>query len=136
MHNNLFLCFVKNVGVDSDGNNVYDFLFTDDTDTFFGENFEYTPACLVNNLEPFEGSYQVTKEIRCELKLKLAQESCCYSMQDCFDGIHPVAFEDLTGLSEYPEEGRLVLHFGLPYQEVERLLSAKNILLEEKRVGK
>ena len=135
MENELYLCFARNVGDDVNGNHMYEFFFTNNPDEFFGEDFEYTPACLVNELVPFERAYQKIMLVETNIKFKLAQESCCYSMQDCFDGIHPVAFEDLTGLEEYPTDGRLVLHFDLPYEEVERLLAAKNILMQEKKVG-
>ena len=133
--NNLVLCFARHIGDDVEGKHIYEFLFTNNPDEFFGENFEYNPACLVHELTPFDEAYQLVRIVTTDIKFKLAQESCCYSMQDCFDGIHPVAFEDITGLVEYPENGRLVLHFGLEYEEVERLLAAKNILMEEKRVG-
>ena len=119
MGNEITLCFVRNIGHDVDGNNLYELFFTEESDTFWGDGFEYMPASLVNELIPNEGSYSVVKEIKTNLKLSLATESCCHSMQDCIDGIIALAYEDISGYDEFPDEGRLVLHFGDDYRDVE-----------------
>lgn len=124
------LCFIKFIGVDSDGLNLYEFLFTKDIDTFWGENFEYMPCCLVNNLIPNEDDYSLVKKVKCDIKLKLIQESCCNSFQDCIDHCVALAYEDLTNYEEYPQDGRLVLQYGMEYEDVEELLALKNIVLE------
>lgn len=129
--NELYLCFVRFVGSDVDGNNLYELLFTEDKDIFWGDGFEYMPASLVNGLTPSEGSYSLVKSIKTTLKLSLATESCCHSMQDCIDGIIALAFEDISGYEEFPEEGRLVLHFGESYDDVELKLLKHDIRLND-----
>lgn len=129
MSNDVTLCFVRSVGTDIDDNNIYELLFTENSDIFWGEGFEYVPASLVNNITPNEGSYSVTKSIKTSLKLCLASESCCYSMQDCIDGIVAIAYEDISTYDEFPDEGRLVLHYGESYDEIERKLGLRGIFL-------
>ena len=127
----LVLCFVRNMGKDIDGKNLYELLFTDDPDTFWGEGFEYMPASLAIELIPNEDSYKLIKTIKTDLKLGLACESSCHSMQDCIDNIIAVAYEDITGYDEFPDEGRLVLHFGDSYEKVELELIKRNIRFED-----
>ena len=74
MDNEITLCFVRSIGGDIDGNNLYELLFTEESDTFWGDGFEYMPASLVNNLTPNEGSYSVVRTIKTDLKLSLATE--------------------------------------------------------------
>lgn len=132
MDNEITLCFVRSIGHDVDGNNLYELFFTEESDTFWGDGFEYMPASLVNELIPNEGSYSVVKEIKTNLKLSLATESCCHSMQDCIDGIIALAYEDISGYDEFPDEGRLVLHFGDDYRDVEIKLIERGIRLMDK----
>lgn len=126
-----YLCFVKYIGQDIDSNNIYEFLFSDKIDEFWGESFEYFPACVATELIPNEDYYNVVKEVKTKVKLVLAQSSCCNSFQDCIDHIIPVAYEDISEYTDYPDL-RLVLPFGLSYEETEELLSQKDILMETK----
>lgn len=130
MEDNLFLCFIKKVGEDIDGNNIYELLFTEDIETFFGENFEYKPCCLCNELIPFEDTYSVVKTIKIKMKLDLIQESCCFSFGDCQDGIVAIAYENIDDYEEYPENGRLIFHYGESYNDIEKKLAEINILME------
>lgn len=128
--NNEYLCFIKYIGKDINEMNIYELLFTTKPESFWGENFEYMPCCLCNELIPNEDEYNEVKTIHTEIKLSLIQESCCNSMQDCMDGIIALAWEDISDYEEYPENGRLVLHYGIEYNEVEKILIEKNIILE------
>ena len=131
MDNEVALCFMRNVGTDIDGKNIYELLFSETIDTFWGEGFEYMPASLVNEMVPNKDSYSVTKTIKTSLKLCLATESSCHSMQDCMDNIIAMAYEDISDYDEFPDEGRLVLHFGDSYDEIERKLAVRNIFMME-----
>ena len=125
------LCYVKFLGTDIDGLNIYEFLFTQSIDSFWGENFEIFPSCLCTELIPDEKEYDMVKTLKTELKLSLAQESCCTSYQDAIDGIIAIAYEDMSLYEFYPEDGRLVLHFGLTYEQCVEKLNNKGISFEE-----
>lgn len=124
---NLQLCFIKQIGTDIDGLNTYEFLFTHNIDDFWGENFEYMPCCLCNELIPDENSYDLVETYKTPLKLSLIQNSCCFSYQDAIDQIVAIAYEDISEYEEYPNNGRLVLFFGENYDDVKNKLSEKAI---------
>lgn len=88
----LKLCFIRHIGVDIDGDNVYDMLFTDDIDGFWGENFEYMPCCLCNELTPNAEDYTLVKRLKTPIKLELIQNSCCFSFQDAADQIVSIGY--------------------------------------------
>lgn len=129
---NVNLCFINFIGTDIDGNNTYEFLFTHDIDTFWGENFEIVPSGLCNQLTPNEDSFNIVKYIKTDLKLCLAQNSCCHSFQDTIDGILALAYEDISTYDYYPDDGRLVFHFGEQFNDVELKLAKKHIVFKEK----
>lgn len=86
-NDNYKLCFVKYIGQDDEDKFIYDLLFTENDDTFWGEGFEIIPSCMCNDMIPNDDSYEAIKRIKTKYKLSLVQESCCTSMQDCMDGI-------------------------------------------------
>ena len=123
----LHLCFIKNVGTDVDNLNIYEFIFTDKVDEFWGENFEYFPSCLCNELIPNSEYYSLVKTIKTDIDLDLIQNSCCSSYQDAIDGIVAIAYQNISNLDSYPDDGRLILHYGITYEETEELLNNKGI---------
>ena len=125
----LNLGFIRLIGAESDGIYNYEFIFTNNIDEFWGENFEYKPCCLCNDLIPNDEYITEIHKIRAKLKFDLVQDNCCFSMQDCMDGIISLAWENIDDYDEYPEDGRLVFNFGESYDDVERKLALKNILI-------
>lgn len=130
--NNLFLCFIRQIGENIENEFIYELLFTETIDSFWGDDFDVFPSCLCSDLIPYENEYSLITEIKTDIKLDLAINSCCFSYQDVTDGIIPCAWQSLNGLDEYPSDGRLILHFGLSYEETEEILSNKNIILNVK----
>lgn len=130
---NKYLCFINFIGEDLDNVFTYEFLFTDKIDTFWGENFEYFPSCLCNELIPDKDSYDVVKVVKTKIKLDLIQKSCCFSMQDAIDGIVAIGYENISDYEEYPDDGRLIFFYGDSYLDTEFKLANKNILFEDKK---
>ena len=64
------------------------------------------------------------------MKLTLAQNQSCFSMQDCIDGIIPVAWEDIRNYEESPEEGRLIFKYGTNIDDLEYELSIRGLNFE------
>ena len=48
------LGFIRLIGEEADGYYRYEFIFTDNIDEFWGDDFEQKPCCLVNSLIPKE----------------------------------------------------------------------------------
>lgn len=123
--------FVIFVGVDSDGNNIYQFLLSDNTDDVFSEGWVEKPASNINNsiLMIEADQYEYVKELRTNITLDLAQDNSCLSMQDCRDGIIALAYENIDDYDEYPD-GRIVIHFGDRINDVERILAKRDLCLK------
>ena len=125
----IYLCFVRLIGEENDGYYRYEFIFTNNPDEAWGENWEYKPCCLVNDIMPSDEYITEIHIVKTKIKFDLVQDNCCFGMQDCLDGIVAIAYEDIDEYDDYPNDGRLVFMFGEDYDEVERKLAIKNILI-------
>jgi len=129
MDEQINLCFIRLIGEENDGYYRYEFIFTDNIDEVFGENFEYKPAGLVNDLIPSDEYITEIHIVKTKIKFDLVQNNMCFGMQDCMDGIVALAFENIDEYENYPEDGRLFFMFGESFDDVERKLAIKNILM-------
>lgn len=132
--NEVRLCFIRLVGEENDGYYRYEFIFTDNIDEVFGEDFDQKPACLVNNLMVSDEYITEIHIVKMRIKLELAQDSCCFAMSDFYDGICAIAFEDISQYESYPEDGRLFFFFNESLQEVEEKLATKHVLMMDNNV--
>jgi hypothetical protein len=123
------LGFIKLIGEESDGDYRYEFIFTDNIDEFWGDNFEYKPACLVNSLMPYDNFITEVHVVKMKIKLDLIQDSCCFGFQDCADGIVSLGWQNLDQEEEYPEDGRIFFRFGETLEDVKNKLAIKNVLM-------
>ena len=123
------LCFVKFIGTNSDELNEYEFYFTQSIADVWGDNYNYLPAGLCNDITPFTDTYD--KIVKCKLpfKLNLVQNNTQFSMQDCHDGCCALAWEDTSDYETYPEY-RLVLDFGDSYDLVDNKMSMKGVIFD------
>ena len=129
MDEQINLCFIRLIGEENDGYYRYEFIFTDNADEFWGDNFEYKPAGLVNDLIPSDEYITEIHIVKTKIKFDLIQNNMCFGMQDCMDGIVALAYENIDEYENYPEDGRLFFMFGESFDDVERKLAIKNILM-------
>ncbi len=125
----VFLLFVRLIGEENDGYYRYEFIFTDNPDEAWGDDWEYKPAGLVNSIIPSDEYITEIHIVKTKIKFDLIQNNMCFSMQDCMDGIVALAFENMDNYDSYPDDGRLFFMFGESIDEVERKLAMKNILM-------
>ena len=125
----LKVVYILYVGKNTDTDNIYHFLITTDSEKTWAEGWENKPACMMRDLKPEDDMYEYVAEIKTNLKLDLAQENCCFSMQDCRDNVVALASENLEDADEYPEDGRIVIHFGDFIEDVEKMLARRDIAL-------
>lgn len=126
----LKVIYVLYVGKNIDNDNIYHFLINVDTEDTWAEGWENKPACLMRDLTPEDDMYDYVAEVKTELKFDLAQNNCCFSMQDCRDNVVALASENLEEADEYPEDGRIVIHFGDLVDDVEKMLAKRNISMK------
>lgn len=120
--NNVYLCFIRLVGEENDGTYRYEFIFTDNVNEVWGDDFNYKPSCLCNNLMVSEEYVTEVHIVKTDIKLDLIQNSCCFSISDAYDGIVSIAW------SKHIDECNLFFYFGEDFKSVERKL-AKYFLL-------
>lgn len=125
----VYLCFIRLIGEENDGYYRYEFIFTDNVDEVFGENFNQKPACLVNGLIVDDKYITEIHIVKMKIKLDLIQDNCCFSISDSYDGIIALAWENVDGYDEYPDDGRIFFRFGETLKEVDNKLAMKNILM-------
>lgn len=128
-NNTLMVIYVLYVGKNTDDENIYHLLISNDKEKTWAEGWENKPACVMRDLTPEDDMYEYIAELKTDLILDLAQDNCCFSMQDCRDNVVALASENLEEAEEYPEEGRIVIHFGDTVDEVEKMLAKRDILI-------
>lgn len=127
--NNLKVVYIIYIGKDSDGLNVYHLLLSNNSEETFTEEWAEKPASNIPNelLLIDKEQFEYVKEIKTTIKLDLAQDNTCFSMQDCRDQIIPLAYENLDEAEEYPEPIRIVINFGKNIKDVETDLLQRGI---------
>ena len=128
-NNTLMAIYVLYVGKNTDNEYIYHLLISNDKEKTWAEGWENKPACVMRDLTPEDDMYEYIAELKTDLILDLAQDNCCFSMQDCRDNVVALASENLEEAEEYPEEGRIVIHFGDTVDEVEKMLAKRDILI-------
>ena len=125
----LMVIYVLYVGKNTDYEHIYHLLISNDKEKTWAEGWENMPACVMRDLTPEDDMYEDIAELKTDIKLDLAQNNCCFSMQDCRDNVVALASENLEEAEEYPEEGRIVIHFGDLIEDVEKMLAKRNITI-------
>lgn len=126
----LKVIYITHVGKNTDNDNIYHFLITTNSEETWAEGWENKPACVMRDLTPEDDMYDYVAEVKTELKFDLAQNNCCFSMQDCRDNVVALASENLEEADEYPEDGRIVIHFGDLVEDVEKMLAKRDIIMK------
>ena len=125
----LKVVYVKYIGKNCDGFNIYHFLLSENTEDTFMEDWAEKPSSNIpnDNLLIDESQYEYVKELKTEVTLDLQQDNTCFSFQDCRDKIVAIAYENLDDAEFYPEPCRIVIHFGDYIDDVERMLARRDM---------
>ena len=85
----------------------------------FGIDEEVEKAFRVSE----ESTYSSVYRVKTTLPLKTAEETSSYSMEYVTYKILALAWIDIENLDEYPEHGRMTLHFGDRFDDVRKKLN-------------
>ena len=129
---NLKVVYIVYVGKDVDNKNIYHFLLSEDCENTFAEGWAEKPACAEKRefMMPSDDMYEYIKELKTDMVLTLAQDSCEFTMQDARDHCVSLAYENLDNAEEYPEDGRIVIHFGDYIEDIERKLAIRDMRMK------
>ena len=103
---NLKVIYILDIGKDSDNKNIYHFLLSENCEDTFSEGWDEKPSCNIDPsiLKPDESQYK--------------------------DRIIALAYENLDEAEEYPEDGRIVIHFGDYIDDVESMLARRDMRMK------
>lgn len=118
----VYLCFIRLIGEENDGYYRYEFIFTNDVDNVWGDEFDQKPACLVNNLMVNDEFIYEIHIVKTKIKLDLIQNNCCFSVSDAMDGIISIAW------SENLDDNFMRFNFGEKLENVQKKLAENSIL--------
>ena len=118
-----YLIYVNGLGPNFRGDNLYEFIFSDDKDVW-GENWDSKPS----NGYPQPPDLKYVKKVgvlkNTDIKLDLIQNSDYFSMIDAVDGVIALAWE-----SDEVED-RMVFRFGQSESEITDILYSKDLILK------
>ena len=123
--------YVKFMGKDIDGTYIYHFYLSTNPEEVFAEGWGEVPACTVPRklMDIDKEMYEYVVELKSGIKLDLAQDCGCFSMQDSRDHIVALAFENLDNAEEYPDP-RIIIQFGDGIDYVEEMFAKRDISLK------
>ena len=124
------LIFVNGLGPNYKGDNLYEFIFSDDSDVW-GDGWESKPS----NGYPTPPELKHIKKVgvlrNTDVKLELIQNSDFFCMIDALDDVVALAWEP----EEVRGQKRMVFRFGESEQQIKDKLYERDLILEfEKKV--
>ena len=120
------LVFVKPVCNNNDGTYEYDFYYSTTPDIVYGLDWnENNPSSVdADDLIPEKTTYNEIERMKTKLPFNVIQENSCYSMEYAMNGIVALAWINIDGLEDYPEDGRCVLMFGMGKDRVKSMIKS------------
>lgn len=125
-----YLIFINGLGPNYKGDNIYEFIFSDDLDVW-GESWESKPS----NGYPGPPEIGKIKKVgvlkNTDVKLELIQNSDFFCMIDAMDDVVSLGWEH----DEVRGQKRMVFRFGEEEQKIKDKLYERDLILEfEKKV--
>ena len=122
---NLQLVYIHSLGLNAENKFHYNLFFVPNDLTLCNENWKEDIAGLFNEkYVPDENTK--TYSLITNIPLALITNNLCLGMKQAIDGVVALAWEDISDYDEYPEEGRLILFYGMSLKEVEEVLENKD----------
>ena len=106
------LVYVKPSYKNTNGTYGYEMFFSETPDFVWGPKWDIDNPSINGDLTPEDSTYSSIYRVETTMPLKTVEETSCYSMEYATYGILALAWIDIDELDEYPEHGRLTLHFG------------------------
>lgn len=129
----LGLVYIHYVGENWRGDNVYQFLFSDDLENVDGEDWDAIPAAG-KPLPPAPEFIKETGLLVTELKFELLQDSTEKTYWDGVDKLVALGSEYINEYEIYPE-ARLGFTFGDSITKVKELLYAQDLTIKFNKDG-
>jgi hypothetical protein len=130
-----YLVFINGLGPNYKGDNMYEFIFSDDKTDIWDESWGSKPS----NGYPKPPELEYIKKVgvlkNTSIELELIQNSDFFSFMDSMDGVIALGWEKENENTDFTITKRLVFNFGETEQEVKNKLYERDVVLEfEKKV--
>jgi hypothetical protein len=130
-----YLIFINGLGPNYKGDNMYEFIFSDDIKNVWDETWDSKPS----NGYPKPPELEYIKKVgvlkNTSMEFELIQNSDFFSFTDAMDGVISIGWEKENEDIDFTNTKRLVFKFGETEQEVKDKLYERDIVLEfEKKV--
>jgi hypothetical protein len=130
-----YLIFVNELGPNYKGDNIYEFIFSDDLEGVWGDSWESKPSNgypLPPDLEHIKKVGVLKNDI---ITMSVIQNSDYFSMVDAIDGVIALCWENESETIDFDRHKRLVFRFGELEETVKNKLYERDIVLEfEKKI--
>ena len=131
-----YLIFVNELGPNYKGDNIYEFIFSDDLEGVWGDSWESKPS----NGYPLPPDLEHIKKVGVlkndMITMSVVQNSDYFSMVDAIDGVISLCWENESETIDFERTKRLVFRFGEPEESVKNKLYERDIVLEfEKKLS-
>lgn len=124
------LVFVNELGPNYKGDNIYEFIFSNDIKDIWGECWESRPA-NGNPEPPFVNLITKVGVLKSEtVCFSVIQKSDWFSMVDSIDGVIALAWENDNDFIDFGTKKRLVFSFGDSEESVKNKLYERDMVLE------
>lgn len=118
------LIYINYIGSNSEGEYEYEFLFSDNPDTVWGEDWAEQVPSSCGNIPPDPTTYNKVLKVTIPFELELVQLNSCFSLQDCIDGIVMLFWF-------FTENGYVGLPFGTEFDEVKDFFNEYGVEIED-----
>jgi hypothetical protein len=130
-----YLVYVNGLGPNYKGDNMYEFIFSDNIKDVWGEYWDSKPSNGYPKPPEIEYIRKVGTLKNTSLELDLIQNSDFFSFMDAMDDVISLAWEKDSEDVDFTITKRLVFRFGQSEQEIKDKLYERDIVLEfEKNV--
>lgn len=125
-----FLIYVNELGSNYKGENIYEFIFTDNLEDIWGEAWDSKPSNGYPSPPNIEHITKVGTLKNEMVNMSVIQNSDYFSMIDAMDGVIALSWEDENDEIDFTLNTRLVFKFGEEEQSVKDKLYERDFVLE------
>jgi len=130
-----YLIYVNELGPNYKGENIYEFIFSDNLDGVWGDSWESKPSNGYPSPPDIINIKKVGVLKNNLVSLSVIQKSDYFSMIDALDDVVALAWENETDDVNFELKKRLVFRFGETEDKIKNKLYERDIVLEfEKKV--
>ena len=125
-----YLIYVNELGPNYKGDNIYEFIFSDELDGIWGEDWDSKPANGYPNPPSLDFITKVGTLKNNQLEMSVIQKLDYFSMIDSIDGVVALSWETDDGYTDFTNKKRLVFRFGETEKSVKDKLYERDFVLE------